>query len=76
MSTVAAFFDGISFDAEATSAMGNAYDQVIRSLHDNGQPQVAREIIARRIIEIAKAGERDVEQMRRKTLASFGLASQ
>ena len=38
--------------------MNNAYAKGCRMLHDKGQPSLVQEVIARRIVEIAKAGER------------------
>ena len=37
----------------------DAYDKVSKSLHDAGQPDIVKEVIARRIISLAKKGERD-----------------
>jgi hypothetical protein len=39
--------------------MGEAFDAACADLHDDGQPALVREIIAKRIIEAAKTGERD-----------------
>jgi hypothetical protein len=39
--------------------MGKAFDRACHSLHDIGQPDLVREIIAKRIIEVARDGERD-----------------
>ncbi len=54
------FLKGASFDAEHVKAMGEAFDSVIRELHDEReQSSVVRKIIAEQIIAIAKSGERD-----------------
>ena len=42
-------------------------------LHDKGQPALVQEVIARRIIEIAKAGERDPNRICERVLADLGL---
>ena len=52
-------FDSASFDADTVRAMGLAYRRALRELHDKGQPKVVLEVIANRIIDAAKAGERD-----------------
>jgi hypothetical protein len=49
----------VSFDAEATQAMGAAFDRACDSLRHCGLTAAAREIIAKRIIQVAKTGERD-----------------
>ena len=61
------------FDDAATRAMGDAFDAVCESLRDKGQPEVVYEVIARRIIEAAKKGERDPERLR--AAGTIGLRS-
>ena len=53
--------------------MGLAFDTACKELHDRGQPQIVYEIIARRIIEAAKNGERDPTELTRAGLAALGL---
>ena len=55
------------FDPEATRVMGLAYEQAYASL--GRDDPAARELIAKRIIEAARRGERDIA-----TLADYGLA--
>jgi hypothetical protein len=64
---------GTSFDDHATKAMGEAFDAACEELHDSGQPQIVYEVIATRIIDAAKSGERDVAQLRDAGLAALGL---
>ena len=52
------------FDDAATRVMGDAFDAVCKSLRDQSQPEIAYEVIARRIIEAAKKGERDPQRLR------------
>jgi hypothetical protein len=56
-----------SFDPEATRAMGLAYEQACAGV--DGNNAAACELVAKRIIEAAKRGERDVT-----SLAKYGLA--
>lgn len=42
-------------------------------LHDKGQPALVQEVIARRIVEIAKAGERDPNKICQRVLTDLGL---
>ena len=48
-----------AFDPEALAAMGEAFDAACKALEDTGQPQIVQEVIAQRIIEAARRGERD-----------------
>ena len=60
------------FDDEATRVMGEAFDAACVGLQDTGQPALVREIIAKRIIEAAKKGERDTVRLRSAGLAALG----
>ena len=51
--------EGGSFDAEIIRTMGQVFDKACSSLRDFGSAVLVREIIAKRIIEAAKNGERD-----------------
>jgi glyoxylate carboligase len=62
-----------SFDPETVHAMGDAFDRARKLLHDRGQPSVVQEIIAKRIIEIARTGERDADKMCKRVLTAFGI---
>jgi hypothetical protein len=60
------------FDDHATKAMGEAFDAACKDLHDTGQPAMVYEVIAKRIIEAARSGERDPEKLRDWALTAFG----
>ena len=60
-----------SFGPEALEALGKAYDMALASLHDVGQPDVVREVIARRIIKAAQKGERDPARLCAAALSAF-----
>ncbi len=66
----------LDFDDEATRVMGEAFDAACKDLHDTGQPALVREIIASRIIEAAKKGERDPVGLRNAGLAALGYDRQ
>jgi hypothetical protein len=53
--------------------MGEAFDAACKALHDSGQPQIVYEVIAKRIIDAAKRGERDIARLRDAGLAALGL---
>jgi hypothetical protein len=47
------------FDPEALAAMVEAFDAAYKALNDAGQPKIVLDVIAERIIEAARRGERD-----------------
>ena len=71
--SIVPYLNDAAFDSEITRAMGEAYDRVRKSLHDKGQPGVVQDIIARRIIEIARSGERDPSLLCERVLLTFGI---
>jgi hypothetical protein len=64
---------GTVFDDNATRIMGEAFDSACKELHDKGQPEIVYEVIAKRIIDAAKNGERDPTQLRKAGLTALGL---
>jgi hypothetical protein len=61
---IRAFLDGQSFDGETVRLMGIAFEMALGSLRatpDHADP--IRDAVARKIIELAKAGERDPERL-------------
>jgi hypothetical protein len=54
---IAPYLDGMSFQPEAKRVMGVAFEMVCVALRLADRRDLANEIIARRIIELAKAGE-------------------
>ncbi len=63
---------GSVFDDRITEIMGEAFDSACEVLHDTGQPSVVYEVIARRIIEATRIGERDPVRLRDVGLAALG----
>jgi hypothetical protein len=57
-----------AFDPETVAAMVTALDQVCAALRINGDA-IAREVIATRIIELARRGENDAEKLRDSVLS-------
>jgi hypothetical protein len=53
--------------------MGEAFDCACRSLRGIGQVGSVREIIAKRIIEVARGGERDPDRLCDYALHGVGL---
>lgn len=64
---------GTAFDPQTVRIMGQAYDSVVRQLHDRGQPQVVREVIAKRITDLATLGERNSDRLAEIVLSELGL---
>jgi hypothetical protein len=63
MSWSAEINDQHAFDPETVAAMATALEQVCDALRISGDA-VAREVIATRIIELARRGENDAEKLR------------
>jgi hypothetical protein len=63
---------GSVFDDQATKVMGEAFDAACKVLSEAGQSSIVYEAIAKRIIEMAKSGERDPNQLRDRALTACG----
>ena len=74
--TAIPFIEDTSFDPGTTHIMGQAFECAFRTLRDFGQPVLVKDIIAKRIIAIAKTGERDPNRLCDRTLQAFGLPPQ
>jgi hypothetical protein len=59
------------FAPELTTAMGNAYDKAIATLPDTESEWVVRELVAKRIIRLARRGELDPEHLCSSALSGF-----
>jgi hypothetical protein len=71
MTEIVSFLQGDAFGPDALRAMSTALEEVCRMLkvdHDKG----AREVIAVRIIELARRGEHDPERLRDRVLREAG----
>jgi hypothetical protein len=62
-----------AFEPEAIAAMSEAFEAACQ-LHDAGQHEVVREVIARRIIIAARFGERDPVRLQAAALAERQIA--
>ena len=71
--TIRPFLKGASFDAEHVKAMGKAFDSVIRELHDRTSPASCEDVIAERIIALAKSGERDPDKLCELAMDALGV---
>jgi len=64
--------DDPAFDPEITTALAMTVDDVCERLNIEGGSQDLREVIAARIIDIARSGERDPVRIRNKILQEAG----
>ncbi len=63
MSNVNPPFQGLSLDPAEMIAVNEAYDLACRTLQNVGQLEVDREIVARRILQAVKTGERNANEL-------------
>ncbi len=52
----------------------DAYVRACRSLHDRGQPEIVTDVIAERLITLAKAGEWDPQKLSEAALGTLAGA--
>jgi hypothetical protein len=69
--SILAFVPKIVFDDTTTRIMGAAFDAACKELHDTGQPLVVQEVMAERIIDAARLGERDLIRLRDAALTAL-----
>jgi hypothetical protein len=74
MTTIIPFLQEDAFDPDELRAMSTALEEVSRTLQLDGD-QRAREIIAVRIVDLARRGERDPEKLRDRVLREAGAMS-
>jgi hypothetical protein len=67
---IRSFIQSGAFDAEAIGAMAEAFDAACEKLGDIDQLEVAREVIAGRIIATARLGERNPARLRKPRSAN------
>jgi hypothetical protein len=69
--------NGVSLSNDRAQArlhiIGELFDEACKELQDTGQPAIVYEVIAKRIIDAAKNGERDPVRLRNAGLAALGF---
>ena len=65
------YLNGMSFHPETKRVMGVAFEMVYTALCLSDRGYLANEIIARRIIELAKAGEHNPDLLCENVLKEF-----
>jgi hypothetical protein len=63
--------DGQRFDPETIRVMGLAYEMALIALRLGDRGDLANEVVAQKIIALAKAGERDPERLCEGVLQEF-----
>jgi hypothetical protein len=69
-------FAQASSDPNVVDVMGRAYTKACKMLHDKGQPLLVQEVIADRIIQMVKTGERDPDRICLRVITDLGLQRQ
>jgi len=64
--SILSFVPGVVFDDSDTR-----FDAACEEVGDTGQPPLVREVMAKRIIDAARAGERDVNRLRDAALSGL-----
>jgi len=63
----------VYFEPDTIAAMSVAMDKACRSLDGAGQPDLIKEIIAKGILDLARSGERDPDQLCDEALRALGF---
>jgi hypothetical protein len=75
MTSIVQFVSGAIFEVADIKLMSDAYDKAIEDVYGFGHPNaIVEKIMATRIIDLTKAGERDVSRLRKKALAACGFS--
>jgi hypothetical protein len=76
MTKVLPYFRCAAFDPDMTHVMGEAFDRACKDLQVVGQPDIVKELIASRIINAARDGERDPRRLYEQALNASGFRRQ
>ena len=71
MTNVVQLFQEAAFGPELTRVMGEAFERATRSLQD--QPELIKEVIARRVIDAVRRGIRDPHDLCLEATKGLGL---
>jgi hypothetical protein len=74
MTSIVPFVSGAIFEVTDIKLMSDAYDKAIEDVYGFGHPNaIVEKIMATRIIDLTKGGERDVSRLREKAIAACGF---
>ena len=65
-----------AFDPEEIACMTAAYEDALRVLQLANRQVPITELVAKKIIEVAQAGERNPDRLREKALTELGITPQ
>ena len=65
--------DASNFDQEAIRNLALAFDYVQIELRRHGKPVLMENVLAKRIVELAQGGERDLEKLCDAILSEHGI---
>jgi hypothetical protein len=65
---IRSFIQPGAFDPEEIAVISEAFEAACKELGNIGQPDVVREVIAQRIIQAARLGERNPDRLREAAL--------
>jgi hypothetical protein len=71
--SVVQLFQEAAFGPELTRVMGDAFERATRSLHDSGQPDLIKEVMAKRIVDAVRRGIRDPRQLCLEATKGLGV---
>jgi hypothetical protein len=71
---VRAFLEGHQFEPETIRVMGLGFEMTMVALRLSDRDDVSKETVARKIIALAQAGERDPERLCESVLKEFHLS--
>jgi hypothetical protein len=74
VSSIVPFISNTLFEPADIKMMSDAYNMAIEAIYGFGHPnQIVQAIVARRIINLTKSGERDPDRLRESALAACGF---
>lgn len=68
-------FEDAPFGPDVVQLMSDAFDRACKALHDTGQPDIIKEVLAKRIIAAVHKGIRDPRELCEEALKSLGVES-
>jgi len=71
---IRAFLEGHQFEPETIRVMGLGFEMTMVALRLSDRDDVSKETVARKIIALAQAGERDPERLCESVLKEFHLS--
>ena len=76
MGQILPFTQDSAFEPEVTAAMAAAFDRACRTIGGHAQADLVREIVAKRIVELARRGDFDENHLYLGALRALGLEQQ